>query len=205
MIRMIFLSFAGILLFAGFIHHSLPLKLLAFAGLAGTAAIMGASIRDEALLGSFGIGRLNRKILLYTIPAIVLGICLGMLTRNRFELTLVPQGLTGVALVAPLVGASEELVFRGYYQGQLRVAGKGFSLICASAFHTSYKMLLILSLGTPLQFDFLFLIFWTFLGGLLFGILRELSRSAIPPVLAHAFYDILLYGGLSSAPLWVWS
>lgn len=202
---MIFLSFAGILIFAGFIHHSLPLKLLAFAGLAGAAAIIGASIRDKPILGAFGIGRFDRKILLYAIPAIALGISLGILTRNRFELTLMPQGLTGVAFVAPLVGASEELIFRGYYQGELRVAGKGFSLICASALHSLYKLLLILSLGTPLQFDFFFLIFWTFLGGLLFGILRELSSSAIPPVLAHAFFDVLLYGGLSSAPLWVWS
>jgi membrane protease YdiL (CAAX protease family) len=205
MIWMVFLSFAGILLFAGFIHRSLPLQLLAFAGILGAGAIMGASIRDRPVPGSFGIGRLDRKMFLYTIPAIALGISLGILTRNRFELTLMPRGLTGVAIVAPLVGASEELVFRGYYQGQLRAVGKSFSVICASALHSFYKLLLILSLGTPLQFDFFFLIFWTFMGGLLFGILRELSRSAIPPILAHALYDILLYGGLSTAPVWVWS
>lgn len=204
-IRMVFLSYAGILLFAGFIHHSLPLQLLAFVGIAGAGAIMGISIGNRPVPGSFGIGRLDRKTLLYAIPAVALGISLGILTRNRFELTLMPQGLTGVAAVAPLVGAFEELVFRGFYQGQLRAVGKSFSLICASALHSSYKLLLILSLGTPLQFDFFFLIFWTFIGGLLFGILRELSRSAIPPVIAHALYDILLYGGLSTAPVWVWS
>ena len=202
---MVFLSFAGILLFAAFIHHPLPLQILAFGGLALAAAIIGASIRDKPFLEAFGIDHLDRKILIYVIPAIALGIGLGILTRNRFELTLMPKGLTGVAFVAPLVGASEELVFRGYFQGQLRATGQSFSIICTSAFHTSYKLLLILSLGTPLQFDFFFLIFWTFMGGLLFGILRELSRSSIPPMLAHALYDILLYGGLSSAPIWVWS
>lgn len=205
MIRRVFLSFAGILLFAGFIHHSLPLRFLAFGGLAGAAAIMGASIRDKPVLVAFGIDRLNRKILIYAIPAIALGICLGILTRNRFEQALIPKGLTGVAIVAPLVGASEELVFRGYFQGQLRTLGHGLSIIYASVLHTSYKLLLILSLGTPLQFDFFFLVFWTFMGGVLFGILRSLSGSSIPPVLAHGLYDILLYGGLSSAPLWVWS
>ncbi|MCK5693629.1 MAG: CPBP family intramembrane metalloprotease, partial [Bacteroidales bacterium] len=54
-------------------------------------------------------------------------------------------------------------------------------------------------------FDFFYLIFWTFLGGLLIGTLRELSGSTIPPVIAHAVFDIILYGGLAIAPVWVWS
>lgn len=139
------------------------------------------------------------------LPAIALGTILGILTRNRFELTLIPEGFTGVAFVAPLVGTMEELVFRGYLQGQLRPIGKVFSIICASAFHTSYKLLVILSLVIPLQFDFFFLIFWTFVGGMLFGILRELSNSTLPPVIAHAVFDVILYGGLATAPVWVWS
>ena len=64
-----------------------------------------------------------------------------------------------MALVAPLVGAIEELIFRGYIQGQLLAGGKFFSILFASAFHTSYKLLLILTLAVPLQFDFFFLIF----------------------------------------------
>jgi len=201
----VFLSFAGILLFAGFIHHPFPHILLAIVGLAGTAAMIGLSTRNIAVLEIFGIQSLSGKILLYILPAIVLGLTLGILTRNRFELTLIPAGFTGVALVAPLVGAVEELIFRGYLQGQLRPTGKIFSIICASAFHTCYKLLVILSLALPLQFDFFFLIFWTFIGGMLFGTLRELSKSTLPPVIAHAVYDVILYGGLAAAPVWVWS
>lgn len=205
MIRDVFLSFAGILLFAGFIHHPLPLRLLAFGGLTGTAAMIGFSTRSNSILDSLGISILNRKILLYILPAIALGMVLGILTRNRFELTLIPEGLAGVAILAPLVGATEELIFRGYMQGQLRPGGKLFSILCASAFHSSYKLLLILTLSVPLQFDFFFLIFWTFIGGILFGILRELSGSAVPPIVAHALFDVILYGGLAVAPVWVWS
>jgi membrane protease YdiL (CAAX protease family) len=201
----VLLSFAGILLFAGFIHHPLPHKLLAFGGLAGTAAIIGLSTPNMRVLEIFGLQRLNGKILLYILPAIALGLILGILTRNRFELTLIPEGFTGVAFVAPLVGAMEELVFRGYLQGQLRPTGKIFSIICATAFHTCYKLLVILSLAVPLQFDFFFLIFWTFVGGILFGILREISESTLPPVIAHSVYDVILYGGLATAPVWVWS
>jgi membrane protease YdiL (CAAX protease family) len=157
------------------------------------------------VLEAFGLNRLNRKVLLYILPAILLGLVLGILTRKRFDLTLIPYGFTGVAFVAPLVGATEELVFRGYIQGHLRPIGKVFSIITASTLHTSYKLLVILTLAIPLQFDFFFLIFWTFVGGVLFGILRELSGNTIPPVIAHAVFDIVLYGGLVSAPVWVWS
>ena len=154
---------------------------------------------------AFGIKRLNRKLVFYVLSAIVLGLVLGILTRKRFDLTLIPSGFTGVAFVAPLVGATEELVFRGYIQGHLRPIGKVFSIITASTFHTSYKLLVILTLAIPLQFDFFFLIFWTFVGGILIGILRELSGNTIPPVIAHAVFDIVFYGGLASAPVWVWS
>jgi len=204
-IRDVLLSFMGILLFAGFIHQALPLLLIAIGGLAGTALVIGYSTKHISFFEAFAFKSLNQKVLLYTIPAIVLGLVMGILTRNRFELTLIPAGITGVAFVAPLVGAMEEMVFRGYFQGQLRPIGTGFSILTASALHTSYKLLVILSLAIPLQFDFFFLIFWTFVGGLLFGILRELSRSSIPPVIAHAVFDIVLYGGLVAAPVWVWS
>ena len=203
--RNVLLSFAGILLFAGFIHQPMPLLLAAAVGLTGTAAVIGFSTRQISISEAFAIRKPGRKVLIYIFPAIVLGILLGMFARNRFELTYLPAGLAGVAFVAPLIGAMEELVFRGYFQGQLRSTGKIFSIISASAFHTTYKLLIILTLAIPLQFDFFFLIFWTFVGGLLIGTLRELSGSTIPPVIAHAVFDIVLYGGLSSAPVWVWS
>ena len=204
-IRAVLLSFTGILIFAGFVHHSFPLLLLAIGGLVSTALVIGYSTRKTPLFEAFAIAPVNRKVLVYTLPAIMLGVILGILTRNRFELTLMPAGFTGIAFVAPLIGAMEELVFRGYFQGQLRPIGIGFSVLTASALHTLYKLLVILSLAIPLQFDFFFLIFWTFVGGILIGTLRELSKNTLPPVIAHAVFDIVLYGGMASAPLWVWS
>jgi membrane protease YdiL (CAAX protease family) len=201
----VILAFTGILLFAGFIHQPFPLLLLAIGGLALTAAVIALTKRLKPLPALFGIGHVDRKVLYYIITALALGVFLGILTRNRFELTLIPQGFTGIAFVAPLIGATEELLFRGYMQGHLRISGRVFSILSASAFHTSYKLLVILTLGMPLQFDFFFLIFWTFIGGILFGILRELSGSILPPVIAHATFDVLLYGGMAAAPVWVWS
>lgn len=204
-IREVLLSFIGILLFAGFIHQPFPLILVAIGGLVGTAAVISSATRKMTMQEAFGITKLTQKVLIYILPAIALGIVLGIFTRNRFELTLLPASFTGLALVAPLVGSSEELLFRGYIQGQLRPVGRIFSIVVASSLHTSYKLLVILSLAMPLQFDFIFLIFWTFAAGVLIGILRELAGNTLPPMIAHAVFDIVLYGGMATAPVWVWS
>ena len=204
-IRDVSLSVLGILLFAASIHQAFPIRLLAFGGLAGTGAIIAYSIRDLSIPKAFGLDQFHRKVLLYCLPAIALGAILGMLTRNSFDLSLFPVRITGVALVAPLVGVVEELIFRGYIQGHLHPIGRIFSVVYTSTVHTSYKLLVILTLSFPLQFDFFFLVFWTFVGGLLFGALREFSGSTLPPAIAHAVFDVVLYGGLATIPVWVWT
>ena len=204
-IRDVSLSVLGILLFAAFIHQAFPISLLAFGGLTGAGAIIAYSIRDLSIPKAFALDRFHRKVLLYCLPAIALGAILGMLTRNSFDVSLFPVRITGVALVAPLVGVVEELIFRGYIQGHLHPVGRIFSVVYASTVHTSYKLLVILTLSIPLQFDFFFLVFWTFVGGLLFGALREFSGSTLPPAIAHAVFDVVLYGGLATIPVWVWT
>jgi len=204
-IRDVSLAVLGILMFAGFIHQAFPAKLLAIVGLSGAGAVIAYSIRGKAIPEAFGMNRFHRKVLLYCLPAIALGMLLAMLTRNTFDISLFPVRITVVALVAPMVGAAEELIFRGYIQGHLHPIGRIFSVVYASAVHTSYKLLVILSLSIPLQFDFFFLVLWTFVGGLLFGFLRELSSSTLPPMIAHAAFDVVLYGGLATSPVWVWT
>ena len=204
-IRDVSVVVACILLFAVFIHDPWPGRILAVAGLAGAAIMIGYTIRLISIVRAFGLSKPDRRILIFTIPAALLGLALGIATRNSFDLTPLPAAVTGLALVAPVIGAMEELVFRGYIQGHLRPIGRIFCVVYASTVHTSYKLLVILTLSVPLQFDFFFLVLWTFLGGLAFGALREFSRSSIPPVIAHAVFDIVLYGGMSVAPVWVWS
>ena len=193
------------MLFAGFVHQAFPKVLLAIGGLAGAGVIIAYSIRKIPVLKAFGLDRFNRKIVFFSLPAVALGVVLGFLTRNSFDVSLFPVRITIIALIAPLVGVVEELIFRGYIQGHVRPIGRAFSVVYASTVHTSYKLLVILTLSVPLQFDFFFLVFWTFVGGLLFGTLRELSGSTIPPAIAHAVFDVVLYGGLATIPVWVWT
>lgn len=195
----------GILLFALFIHNPWPGRLISLAALTGSALLLGYSIRNESFWQSFGLAPLSRKILIYAIPALIAGMGLAWLTRRSFDLSPLPESVSRFAFIAPLIGATEELIFRGYIQGYLRPIGRGFSVVYASTVHTCYKLLVILSLSLPLQFDLFFLVIWTFIGGLVFGVLREGARSSIPPVIAHAIFDIVLYGGYALAPVWVWS
>lgn len=196
---------AGIFLFALFIHKPWPLKSIALSALLASGVVIGFSIRQVSLLSLFGIGKPNLRIYLFLIAGLLLGTALGIFTRYHFELSLLPATLTLVAVTAPLTGAMEEFLFRGYIQGKLNSINRIFAVIYAAIAHTCYKLLVIHSLGRPLEFDFLFLAQWTFLGGVAFGILRLLSKSIFPPLMAHAIFDILLYGGLLVAPFWVWS
>jgi hypothetical protein len=49
------------------------------------------------------------------------------------------------------------------------------------------------------------LVIFTFVVGLLCGVSRVLSKSIIPACVAHGVFDILVYGGLSTWPVWVWN
>lgn len=196
---------AGIFLFALFIHKSWPSKIVSLIALMASGLIMAYPLRQVSFLSLIGTGKPTLRISLFMMAGLIVGSALGVFTRRHFELSLLPATLTLVALTAPLTGAMEELVFRGYIQGKLNFINPIFAVIYAALAHSVYKLLLIYSLGRPLEFDFQFLAQWTFLGGLAFGILRLLSKSIFPPVIAHAVFDILLYGGLLIAPFWVWS
>lgn len=196
---------AGILIFALFTHDPGPRRIIALGGLLISASIMGFTLRQDSLQQVFGIGKPNLKISFYTLAGLLLGGALGMFTRQHFKLSLLPSALTLIAVIAPLTGAMEELIFRGYIQGKLNPVNRIFALIYAAFAHTAYKLLVIYSLGRPHEFDFLFLAQWTLLGGLAFGGLRLLSKSILPPLFAHVVFDILLYGGLLLVPFWVWA
>ncbi len=195
---------AGILLFAIFIHDPCPKRIISFVGLTASAVVLGISIRYESVFESFGLAPFSTRILIYIFPAFLLGTGLAWLTRKSFDLSFFPSSIGKFAIIAPIIGATEELIFRGYIQGHLRKIGRIFSIVYTSTVHTCYKLLVILSLSLSFQFDLFFLVIWTFAGGLVFGTLRDLARNTVPPIVAHAIFDIILYGGYALAPVWVW-
>jgi membrane protease YdiL (CAAX protease family) len=200
------LVIGGICIFGMFIHADSWLRIIAFTGLVLAAVIISLSAGDiKSLLGVVGIVPFTRKVVYYSMEGIIFGGLLALLYNFVKADALLPTTLTKFALTAPLIGITEELVFRGYVQSMSASSGPSASVLIAASGHTLYKYLVIRTVPVDLETDIPSLVLLTFLVGLFFGMMREASRNVIPPALAHALFDIIVYGGASLAPVWIWS
>jgi len=158
----------------------------------------------NAALRVFGFIRINKKVVAYSITGLVLGCLLAILNNFLREEYLLPPLLTWFAFIAPIIGITEELVFRGYVQSKLASMGAILSIVFASAGHTLYKFIVVSTVPGGIPVNYASLIILTFAVGMVFGLFRYRSGSILPAVLAHAVFDIVIYGGESVAPVWVW-
>lgn len=200
-----FTIIAGLIIFAAFIHQKGIIRAIAIAGIFLSAFTIHFVSRGESIRVISGLNLVHKRILLYLLIGIIAGILLGLFTRYEFDLPLFPERLTISAIVAPVIGMTEEFIFRGFIQGYLRASGRIFSILFAAMGHTLYKFVVIFSLPGPLEFNFLNLIIATFVVGVLAGLLREGSKSVVPSAMGHACFDIILYGSFTALPVWVWS
>ena len=198
------LSCLGFMVFSFFIHQPAPYVIIAFVGLIFPAYIIGRQLHSIVDIPRiFGIS-FSRKIIPYLFIGLQLGLIYSLVYRKLLDMSLFPKSLTWFALTAALIGALEELIFRGFIQSHFKRIGTIFSVVFASFSHTAYKCCLFLAPIIEHEINILFLFLGTFVGGLLFGILKELSRSVVPAAVAHLFFDILIYGECTQAPWWVW-
>lgn len=197
---------AGMVLFALFVRSGWPWGAVASAcGLAVAAAAMYHTFRAEpAATVVLGLSRPSRGVAMYVVAGCLVGAALGVLFRVVSEMGAVPAGLGRFAFVAVLIGATEEVVFRGYVQGRLARLGWPAAVVLAAAAHTAYKSALFAMPPEGVAIDHAFLATWTLVGGVAFGLLRHGSGSVLPPLAAHAVFDIVVYGGGAQAPWWVW-
>ena len=197
-------TLAGVLIFAFFVGASFPVVLIAVLGLiiSGQRIARQISSFSEAL-AKFGIF-FRRSTLVYLIIGILLGVLIGLFYRWHLSIPLIPENLSLFAFVAAVIGASEELFFRGYLQGIVEKVNTGLAIVFGSLAHTLYKGILFLSPFALQQVDIWFLMIWTFGVGLCFGWITKTAKSVVPALVAHALFDIWVYGQLSQAPWWVW-
>jgi membrane protease YdiL (CAAX protease family) len=127
------------------------------------------------------------------------------IVRDVSGRVIIPATLTNIAIISPVIGIAEELLFRGFILERMRPFGKIISVLSASAGHSLYKYLVLVSLPFDIGINFPFLITITFIVGLILGAFREVTNSIVPPACAHACFDILVYGEYTAAPVWVWS
>jgi len=202
----ILLVLTGISVFAWFIHEKRFIFFIALGGLAlASFSISFVIARSSSVPSLFGFDRLNRRILVISLRGVVIAVFLAAIYRKIAGLSLFPGTLTLVAVISPMIGITEELVFRGYIQGRMKTFGILISIFVASAGHTLYKYLVLKSLPVNLGIDFVWLVLSTFILGLILGTFREISGSVIPAMTWHAVFDIVFYGDFTEMPVWVWS
>jgi membrane protease YdiL (CAAX protease family) len=197
----------GMVVFALASHQALPWLAAGAGGLLIATVALGYSLartgRPAELLGLAGF---SRRTAWFAVAGCVVGAALGALHRWRLGLTLLPTGTPEMfAALACLIGATEELIYRGWLQGRLHGFGWWTAIVIAACSHAAYKTALFVWPSTPGNVDLVALAAWTVAGGILFGLLRAFSRSLIPPLLAHAVFDLVTYGAVGRAPWWVWS
>ena len=110
-----------------------------------------------------------------------------------------------VLAVAVLIGATEEVLYRGYIQGRVRRFGPFKAAVFAALCHSAYKGSLFVFHNQPVDINMFLLVACTFTVGLVLGVLRERAGSLLPAVAAHVVFDIVAYGAYAQAPWWVWS
>lgn len=195
----------GLMVFSFFIQFKFPVRLLAFAALLLSAIIISRNIRSFSDLKKITGEYISfRTTLLNIIFGIVVGIVLALIYRWHLDLTSFPKSIHLFIFSAAIIGCTEELVFRGFLQGQMKIINGPFSILFSTISHTGYKCCLFLSPAITSNIDVGFLALWTFVAGILFGTIRHLSKSLLPSLSAHALFDILVYAEFVSAPWWVW-
>lgn len=202
----ILLFLTGILSFAAFVGRTGILSIIAIAGLLLAVAIIGLRIKTLADISPLlGFGRLSRSGWFFLLIAVLIGMLMGMIYRDSLVIGLFPARLTRFAILAAMIGATEELFFRGYFQTRIRSYNIVLSIILAAIAHTAYKFLLFSSFRAGIAIDLNDLVIWTLIGGLILGTLKEYSKNTLFPVLAHVVFDIIVYGDRITAPWWIWA
>lgn len=198
---------AGILFFAFMPRHTVIGYSASIAGLLLAAVIIALQIRKPGdLLNEFGIFAISsRRRMVLFLAGLLTGVIFAILYRKQMGQIMFGGRFTLIGLAAAAVGCTEELIFRGFLQQQLRKINVFMAVVVASASHSAYKIVFFAALSHVHPVNLKFLLVWTFIVGLIFGILKELSASTLTPVAGHASFDLLVYSDSSINPWWLWA
>jgi membrane protease YdiL (CAAX protease family) len=196
----------GMCLFALFVHSTYPFKAFSALGLGLTLLTLFTDLRtNRSPAVMMGLDQFSKRVFIFTTCGIGFGCALGMFYRWAYGMELFPGTLGVFAPVAVLIGATEEILYRGYIQGRAHRVGAFKAVAFAALCHTAYKCSLFAFHNQPVDINIFLLGTCTFAVGLALGVLRERAGSLLPAVAAHVVFDIVAYGAYAQAPWWVWS
>ncbi|MFV8376882.1 CPBP family intramembrane glutamic endopeptidase [Flavobacterium sp. GSP11] len=199
------ISSAEIMLFAYLITYPFPFKAVAFIPLVMVAFIISRDI--DSLPVTFRLlfrNLFSLKMLIQIVIGLELGIIAAIYYRENLGIPILPSVIRPFVLVAVSVAAIEELVFRGFIQGQISELNTDFAVVFAAFAHASYKACLFLSPVAVHQQNIVSFFIWSFAAYILLGFLKHYSKSIVPVIITHAIFDLIVYAEVLQAPWWVW-
>jgi membrane protease YdiL (CAAX protease family) len=149
----------------------------------------------------WSLDRRHRKVLWISLT---IAAALGCLDRYLEGMPLVPEALEWFVLVSMLIGATEEIIFRGIIQGEAARWNPGGAIFLGAFVFAAYKALLFVWPGEFNQANPWIIFLVTFPAGILLGYARKITGSLWPAILAHMLFDLVLYGDAVDVPWWVW-
>ena len=196
----------GLAVFAAFSHRGAPQVFLALGGFAlAAAAILWSGFGTARPTELLGLSGCSKRVVTFSFVGVALGFGAGVWHRYALDLSLWPHDIEVFVVVACLIGATEEIVYRGWLLGRARPLGPAAAVLVAALAHTAYKTALFAFPSVAESIDLAQIALATFLGGIVLGALRAASGSLVPPMLAHAVFDFAVYGAVATAPWWVWN
>ncbi len=180
----------------------------AFLALAGVG-ICGGWVADDDPIGTiFGRPRGNR-LDRWIAAALGLAVLAAVAYRRLLGEEWFPASLHWFAVAAMAIGATEELLWRGWMQGALtKSLGSPAAVLAAAGAHAAYKTALFLfppdGIARQSSGALLFLAGATFGFGAILGLIRLRQGTIAGPMAFHMLFDLLVYGQCASAPWWVW-
>ena len=202
----LFLFISGIMIFTYFAQQKGLIFLLSFPGLILSAVIVVLRANNwRDIQEVFGLRRIRNENSYFIPVSILLAVFFSILYRNSLKLDLIPNHFTAFVILAAMIGATEELIFRGYIQLRSREFGVILAVLLAALTHTAYKYVLFSSLSDIEPINMAMLVFWTMVVGLVLGIMKEISGSCYVPILFHVTFDILVYGDGAIETWWVFA
>ncbi|GAB2832304.1 CPBP family intramembrane glutamic endopeptidase [Ferruginibacter profundus] len=188
--------------FSFFINYAFPVKAIAFTALLWAAFLVSRNLHYNVI--SSAKYSFAPQLILYSIIGLQMGIAGAMYYRSSFGMPVLPATIKIFAWVAVCIGITEELIFRGFIQGQLSKINPGFAIIFAALAHATYKACLFISPAANYHYSILLFYTWSLGAFILIGVVRYYSKSILPAILVHAVFDLLVYAENNNAPWWVW-
>jgi len=193
-------------LFALFAHREPPWIVVSAGGLLAAAALIGFSLSGTRWPPPW-LASPGRRVVSLALAGLAVGVIGGVLQRHRLgPLPGLAGGLHPFVALACLIGATEELVYRGWMLERLAALGWPAAVTFSAVAHGAYKTALFALPPAAHEgpFSLARIALWTVVGGLMLGWLRVRSQSVWPAVLAHAAFDAVVYSAFAAPPWWVW-